>query len=152
MCDIEAMFHQVKVTKEYRDFLHFLLREDGDTSKEPQDYWMAVHLLRAALSPDCCNFALKTTAGYIENAFGPKPAEFPCRDFYVDDSLKSVPSFEEAVTLIKSTKKMCQCGSFNFHKFTSSNEVIEEIPVTDTAKDVNLDFHRDPVVYWVGHL
>ena len=38
MCDIEAMFHQVKVTEEYRDFLCFLWWEDSDTSREPQDY------------------------------------------------------------------------------------------------------------------
>ena len=29
MCDIEAMFHQVKVTEEYRDFLRFLWWEDA---------------------------------------------------------------------------------------------------------------------------
>lgn len=147
MCDIEAMFHQVKVTEEYRDFLRFLWWEDGDTSREPQDYRMTVHLFGATSSPGCCNFALKTTADDNEETFGPEPAEFLRRDFYVDDGLKSVPSIEEAVALIKSTKKMCLRGGFNLHKFTSNKkDVIQEIPVLDRAEDVkNLDFDREPL-------
>ena len=37
-CDIEAMFHQVKVNEEYRDLLRFLWWEDGDLIKEPKEY------------------------------------------------------------------------------------------------------------------
>ena len=48
MCDIEAMFHQVKVPEECRDLLRFLWWGDGDTSKEPQEYRMTVHLFGAA--------------------------------------------------------------------------------------------------------
>ncbi len=76
MCDIEAMFHQVKVTEEYRDFLSFLWWEDGDTSKEPQDYRMTVHVFGAVSSPGCCNFALKTTAEDNEKNFGPNQLSF----------------------------------------------------------------------------
>ena len=108
---------------------------------------MTVHLFGAASSPGCCNFALKTTADDNEETFGPEPAEFLRRDFYVDDGLKSVPSVEEAVALIRSTKKMCLRGGFNLHKFISNKkEVIQQIPVTDRAKDVmNLDLDRDPL-------
>ena len=98
MCDIEAMFHRVKVTEEYGDFLRFLWWEDGDTSREPQDYRMTVHLFGATSSPGCCNFALKTTADDNEDIFGSEPTEFLRRDFYVDHGLKSVPLVEEAVT------------------------------------------------------
>ena len=38
MCDIETMFHQVKVSEELRDLLRFLWREDGDLTKEPKEY------------------------------------------------------------------------------------------------------------------
>jgi hypothetical protein len=53
MCDIEAMFYQVKVPVEYRDSLRFLWWENGDTSKDPQEYRMTVHLFGAASSPGC---------------------------------------------------------------------------------------------------
>ena len=62
MCDIEAMFYQVKVPVQDRDYLRFLWWQNGDTSKEPQDYRMTVHLFGAASSPGCANFALKAAA------------------------------------------------------------------------------------------
>lgn len=76
---------------------------------------------------------------------GSEPAEFLCRDFYVDDGLKSVSSVEEAVDLVKSIKEMWQRGGSNLHKFTSnSKEVIQEIPVQDRAKEIkSIDFERD---------
>ena len=95
------MFHQVNVTEEYRDFLRFLWWEDRDTSKEPQDYRITVHVFGAASSPGCCNFALKTTADDNEETFGPEPAEFLGRDFYIDDGLKSVSSVRGSRTTKK---------------------------------------------------
>lgn len=43
MCDIESMFYQVKVQEECRDLLRFLWWNEGDTSKEPQEYRVTVH-------------------------------------------------------------------------------------------------------------
>jgi len=37
MCDIEGMFHQVRVAEQDRDLLGFLGWEDGDTTKEPTE-------------------------------------------------------------------------------------------------------------------
>ena len=62
MCDIEGMFHQFKVHEEYRDFLRFLWWENGDTSRDPEDYRMTVHLFGATSSPGCSNYGLKKTA------------------------------------------------------------------------------------------
>lgn len=145
MCDIEAMFYQVKVPEEHRDVLRFLWWAEDDTSKEPQEYRMTVHLFGAASSPGCSNFALKTAADDNEESLGSAPAEFLRRDFYVDDGLKSVPTVEEAVDLVKSVKEMCKQGGFNLHKFTSNKkEVIQRIPELDRAEEIkNLDFDRE---------
>ena len=145
MCDIEAMFYQVKVPVRQRDLLRFLWWENGDTSKDPQVYRMTVHLFGAASSPGCSNFALKTTADDNEAAIGSTAAEFLRRNFYVDDGLKSVASIEEAVELAKDIKEMCKRGGFNLHKFTSNRkEVIEQIPVSDRAEGIkHLDFSRE---------
>ena len=56
MCDIEGMFHQVRVNEEQGDLLHFLWLEDGDTTKDPHEYRMTVHLFGATSSPGCANF------------------------------------------------------------------------------------------------
>ena len=145
MCDIESMFYQVKVPEEGRDLLRFLWWDKGDTSKEPQEYRMTVHLFGAASSPGCSNFALKTTADDNERSLESAPAEFLRRDFYVDDGLKSLPSVEEAVDLVNSVKEMCNRGGFNLHKFTSnSKEVIQRIPPSDRAEDLkSMDFERE---------
>ena len=69
-------------------------------SKDPQVYRMTVHLFGAASSPGCFNFAQKTTADDNEAAIGSAAAEFLRRNFYVDDTLKSVASIEETVELV----------------------------------------------------
>ena len=74
--DIEAMFHQVKVTKEYQDFLRFLWWPNGETSEETETYRMTVHLFGATSSPGCANFALKQTAVDNEEEIGISAAEF----------------------------------------------------------------------------
>ena len=44
VADIEAMFHQVKVSDKDRDVLIFLWWPDGDMDKPPSEYCMTVHL------------------------------------------------------------------------------------------------------------
>ena len=121
MCDMEAMFYQVKVPIQYRDYLRFPWWQDGDMSKEPEEYRMTVHLFGPASSPGCSNFALKSAADDNENSLGTAAAEFLRQDFYVDDGLKSVPTAEEAVQLVHDVKEMCSHGGFNLHKFTSNS-------------------------------
>ncbi|KAK3754031.1 hypothetical protein QZH41_020297 [Actinostola sp. cb2023] len=99
-CDIEGMFHQVKVNEEDRDLLRFLWWENGDTTQEPQEYRMTVHLFGATSSPGCANFALKQTANDYESEFGTATADLLRNDFYVDDGLKSVSTAEQAVKLV----------------------------------------------------
>ena len=58
MRDIESMFHQVHVTREFRDLLRFFWWEGGDLCKSPVEYRMTVDLFGATSSPGCANFAL----------------------------------------------------------------------------------------------
>ena len=145
MCNIEGMFHQVKVSEAFRDLLHFLWWKNGDTSSQPSEYRMTVHLFGATSSPGCSNFALKSTANDNEREIGSTAANFLREDFYVDDSLKSVPSVHEAVQLIKDAKEMCKRGGFRLQKFTSnSKEVISSVPLEDRAEEIkNIDLDQD---------
>ena len=153
-CDIEGMFHQVQVNEEHRDLFHFLWWPDGDTAKEPQQYRMTVHLFGAMSSPGCANFVLKSTADNHEAKFGTATTNFLRNDFYVDDSLKSVSTVQEAVKLIKNMKVMCDKGGFNLHKFVSnSKEVLKEIPQSDRAdgvRDIHLQLASLPLKCMLG--
>ena len=141
ICDIEAMFHQVKVPEEHRDLLRFVWWPDGDISRPPEDYRMTVHLFGATSSPACANYALKAAAeDYKENA-----ANFVKKNFYVDDGLISVTSPEEAVQLVTESRELCKNGGFNLTKFLSNDKsVMKQLPPEIRGKDVqNFDFQHD---------
>ena len=143
-CDIEAMFHQVGVNEEDRDFLRFLWWENGDTTTLPVDYRMTVHLFGATSSPGCANFALKHVAD-TNKTFGIEASEFVKHDFYVDGGLKSVPTADEAVNLINASRSLCQSGGFNLHKYISNDrDVLNSLPGEIRAKNVeNINLHCD---------
>lgn len=52
MCDIQGMFHQVKVDLKHRDYLRFLWWEDGNVESDPVEFRMTVHLFGAPLPLD----------------------------------------------------------------------------------------------------
>ena len=114
-CDIEGMFHHIRVNPEHRDLLRFLWWEGNDPSRDPTDYRMTVHLFGATSSSSCANFALKKTADDYEEEFGAQAANFIRHNFYVDDGLKSHLTVEEALNLVKSVKQMFSKGGFNLH-------------------------------------
>ena len=59
VANIEAMFHQVKVSTKDRSALQFLWWPDGDIDKKPEVYRMTVRLFGATSSPSCASFCLK---------------------------------------------------------------------------------------------
>lgn len=52
MGDIQAMFHQVKVTEEDRDFLWW---PEGDLTKEVAKFRMTVHLFWCCFPSELCH-------------------------------------------------------------------------------------------------
>lgn len=112
MCDLEAMFHQVMVNVNDRNFLRFLWWKDGDLHNEPIVYRMTAHLFGATSSPGCANVGLKATADDYERECGSQAANFVRDNFYVDDGLKSVSSPTNAIDLIQKTKMLCKKEAF----------------------------------------
>ena len=132
--DIKGMFHMVRVPEKDSDLLRFLWWPKGDTSQEPQDYRMRVHLFGAKSSPACSNFALKKTAEDIGTEDHSEVKNTIERNFYVDDCLKSVPDVDSAVKLTASLRSACQKGGFHLTKFISNDKsVMEHIPEEDRA-------------------
>lgn len=147
VCDIEGMFHQVKVSERHRDVLRFLWWKNGNLDEEPEEYRMCTHLFGATSSPSAANFALKTTADDYEEKWGTAAADFIRNEFYVDDGLKSVATVAEARDLIYKAKNLCKEGGFRLHKFASNNRaVLEAIDYHDYAKNVkSLDLSSNPL-------
>ena len=124
MGDIEAMFYQVHVPINQRDFLRFLWWSNGDLDANMEEYRMTVHLFGAASSPSCSNYALKKTACDNEKEFGPVVARTIERNVYVEDCLKSVNTTTTAVKLIGDLRDSCAKGGFRLTKFTSNSHAV----------------------------
>ena len=138
-CDVEKMFHQFIVREEDRDYLRFLWWPNGDVSQYPKEYRMKVHLFGATSSPGCASYGLKHMANEDKEIY-PSAAHFIMHNFYVDDGLTSVESFDEAVRLVNGAREICKRGGLRLHKFISNNRaVIESIPESERAADVKLD-------------
>ena len=148
MCEIEAMFHQFRVSPPNRDFLRFLWWPD-DLNKDPVEYRMTVHLFGATYSPACTNFALKEIAKDFQHEHGQEAANFIRNNFYVDDGLTSMPTAEDCIALAQDTRELCKTGALWLHKFTSnSRKVLESIPASDRAaniRDMELSSDRLPM-------
>nr|XP_039251003.1 uncharacterized protein LOC120328550 [Styela clava] len=145
--DIKSMFHQFYVKEEDRNLLRFLWWEDSNFNRSIVEFRMKSHPFGAASSPGCANFGLKRCADEGEAEYGEAAANYIRQDFYMDDGLKSVATFEEAVDLIQQRRALCASAGLKLHKFISNNcEVLESIPEDERAKDIKtLDVTVDPL-------
>ncbi|XP_052472158.1 uncharacterized protein LOC128028879 [Carassius gibelio] len=154
MADIQAMYHQVKVTKQDVDFLRFLWWPTGELTQHLTEYRMIVHLFGAISSPSCASFALRKTAEDNRAKFPVHVTDTIKHNFYVDDCLKSLPSEAEAIALVRDLTTVCQSGGFRLVKWISnSRSVLESIDVEKRAKEVkqlNLDRDNLPVERTLG--
>ena len=92
MADVEAMFHQVKVSPEDADLLQFLWWPDGEIDKDLLEYRMVVHLFGATSSPSCASYTLRWCAEDNRDLFDTTVVNTVLQNFDVDDCIKSVSS------------------------------------------------------------
>ena len=79
----------------------------------------------------------------MKKSFDPSTIDTLRHNFYVDDLLKSVPTPENAITLMEQLIELCAKGGFNLTKFVSNNRkvwsAIPQAKRADLSLDVNLD-------------
>lgn len=158
MADIEAMFHQVKVSEKHIDYLRFLWWSDGDVQQGLVEYWMNVDLhtmyIGTVSSPSCANFALRKTAEDNKAHFPAEVTNTGKNNFYVDDYLKSMPLEQEAIQMVRHLTAPCQMGGFMLSKWISnSRAVLASIPQenrTKETKELDLDKNNLPMERALG--
>ncbi|XP_011669772.2 uncharacterized protein LOC100889397 [Strongylocentrotus purpuratus] len=145
MGDIRAMFHQVRVPPEQRDFLRFLWWPEGDLIQHPKAYRMCVHLFGGTWSPSVCSCALRHTAEEFKTEYSPEAVDAVGRNFYVDDCLVSCKTEDDAIKLVAELMTLLKRGGFEVTKWISNSPaVIKSVPLEDRAKNiVGLDLNRD---------
>lgn len=135
--DIQQMFHCFKVRPEDRNYLRFLWFYENNPENEVAEYRMKVHVFGNSPSPAVAIYCLHRAAQEGEEEFGQDAREFVERDFYMDDGLKSVPSPEMAIDLLKRTQDMLAGSNLRLHKLASNNkEVIRAFPSEDYANSL----------------
>ena len=137
MADIQAMFHQVRVSVSDRDVLQYLWWPNGDFSEEPDTYRMNVHLFGGMWSPSCCGFALRKVVADNQAEFSPQTINTVYRNFYVDDCLKSVHDEEQAIKLVEELIALLKRGGFRLRSFVStSRKVLMTVPNSDKSSSL----------------
>ena len=106
--DIEAMYHQVKVSEYQRCFLQFLWWKDSHSSKVIVHHEMTAHVLGGMSSSSCSKYAIKKTAADNVKKYGEEVSSILKQNFYIDDMLKSFPSPKIAVHMIDKVKLLCK--------------------------------------------
>ena len=75
MAAIQAMFHQVRVTRDDQDALRFLWWPEGNLNEFPMSYKMTVHLFGGTWSPSCCTYTLRRVAKDNAGSYSPAAVE-----------------------------------------------------------------------------
>jgi hypothetical protein len=136
ICDVEAMFYQVKVPPAQHNLLRFLWWPNGDLQQPLHEYKMAVHTFGAISSPSIANFALKDAANKADVKYGSSVGQTIRRNFYVDDCLKACADAATATQLLKDVTSALAEAGFRLTKVISnSKEVLSETPEEDRAVD-----------------
>ena len=143
--DIQQMFHSFLVREEDRHFLRFLWFKDNDLNQDIIEYRMRVHVFGNSPSPAVSIYGLKRSAQDGEAEFGMDVKQFIERDFYVDDGLKSLPSEEAAISLLKRAQEILACSNLRLHKIASnSSEVMSAFPSQDYTSNLkDLELSKD---------
>ncbi|KAM4048607.1 uncharacterized protein ACNLHF_011410 [Anomaloglossus baeobatrachus] len=148
------MFHCFLVREDHRNFLRFLWYKDNDTNKEMVEYRMRVHVFGNSPSPAVATYGLRRTALEGESEYGTDARGFVEKDFYVDDGLKSLPTEEEAIDLLKRTQGMLSQAKLRLHKIASNSlTVMRAFESGDHApgfKDIDLGLDSPPVQRSLG--
>ncbi|XP_067273612.1 uncharacterized protein [Pseudorasbora parva] len=137
MVDIQQMFHCFKVRPADRNHLRFLWFHENNPEDELTEYRMKVHVFGNSPSPAVAIYCLRRAAQEGEEEFGQDARQFVEQDFYMDDGLKSVPSPEMAIDLLKRTQDMLAGSNLKLHKLASnSKEVMKAFPSEDYANSL----------------
>ncbi|XP_034053860.1 uncharacterized protein LOC117533931 [Gymnodraco acuticeps] len=143
--DIEQMFYSFLVKGEDRNFLRFLWFRDNDLSKDIVDFRMNVHVFGNSPSPAVAIHGLQQSVQVKELNVDAEVKHFVMRDFYVDDGLKSLPTVEAAIDLLKKTQDVLSKSNLRLHKIAANNkEVMEAFPSKDHTNELkDLDLGAD---------
>ena len=134
--DVEAMFYQVRLKPEDLDAVRFLLKNNPESSADPEHYQMLFHIFGGTDSPCCSSFALKRTILDQKVQYPAKIIETLLRDFYMDDLMTSVFHEEEGKLLISGADNITTNQCFNLTKYNSNSPKVLSRPKWQNGEEI----------------
>ena len=140
--DIEAMYHQIRISKSDANSLRFFWQDDL-TQDVPEIYQMVVHIFGGKDSPCCANYALKKIGRDDFDEYDASTIESVLKSFYMDDFLKLVISEMQAITLCQEMIQVMESSGFNLTKFINNSDRVSKALSNNkyekTTQDLEID-------------
>ena len=130
--DAKDTYLMLRLRQEDKPALRFLYRSDN--SRVPDVYQCERRIFGKCSSPACANYTVLVNAEEHREEF-PRAAASLENNRYMDDTIESVESKEEAACLCKDLSEVMKRGGFHLTKWASNSpEVLAEIPKSDRAE------------------
>ncbi|XP_062704139.1 uncharacterized protein LOC134286530 [Aedes albopictus] len=131
--DIREMFHQIFIRKEDRHSQRFLWRMNP--ADNPDVYLMDVATFGSTCSPASAQHIKNKNAREFQELY-PRAVEGIVDNHYVDDSLESYESTEEAIRVSQEMRYVHEQGGFELRNWLSnSNDVLTALGETKSGED-----------------
>ena len=150
-CDIREMYLQIQIPSEDRSYFRFLWR-DLEIDRRPDVYEFERAVFGDASAPFRAQFVAQENAHRHKGRF-PLAAETVEKSTYMDDSLDSTLSEDQAVELYTQLDGLWKLAGMEPRKWVSNScSVLERIPKDKRAAKINLDQGTIPLMKTLGVL
>ena len=149
VCDIEEMYLRIGITESDKPYHRFLWR-DMDQSRKPDIYEFDRVVFGVNSSPFQAQFVLQQHAKQYQSTF-PMAAETVLKSTYMDDSMDSVETEDQGMTLYTELSTLLTKAGMHARKWLSnSSKVLKGIPPQDRKSEVDLDNDQLPSTKTLG--
>lgn len=149
VCDIAEMYMQIKLNSCDKPYHRFLWR-NLETGKTPDVYEFNRVVFGVNCSPFLAQFVSQKNANDHSDQF-PRASETVLKSTYMDDSMDSVASTEEAIKLYQDLSSLWgKAGMYARKWLSNSQKVLEHIPIEDRACQVDIQSQELPSIKTLG--
>ncbi len=150
-CDIREMYLQIRIPTDDRSYFRFLWR-DLESERRPDVYEFERVVFGDASAPFRAQFVARENAQCHKEAF-PLAAETVIKSTYMDDSLDSTRTDEEAIEFYNQLDQLWKLAGMEPRKWVSNScSVLDNIPSEKRAAQVDLEQGTMPSIKTLGVL
>ena len=149
VCDIAEMYLRIELSPEDRSF-HLFLWQNLGSNEKPCEYEFNRLVFGVNASPFLAQFVSQHHARIFEDIY-PRAAEAILKSTYMDDSMDSVMSESEVITVYKQLSELLDKAGMHAHKWLSNSEaILQRIPSQDRACQLELGDNNSPAIKTLG--